>query len=671
MSSVQSRPSFREQRQETATVVGDDGVGEGSFTMGSAGIHGSFSGRKSHKLKSRTPRKPEHVSVEEGRKQGHIGNHIRVGVGTPIDGVDREELKSEHDNERIKEEKDGDSSPCDMAWSPLGEQKENAFFSLHDEFATKVSFGGAVSSQQGMYGHSKWTSARKMRRQRTTPRGFRVGHAAGYPRNTGGSFMMGSSGIPVDSAGSHPIKNVTENIPLRQSDGVSGHHVPSDGGSSDYNGKKKSDKAYFASATASVNMGKNGAFSSATIESTPRDVAQKYRNDGNEAFKKGDYQRACTKYSGAIHAIRSLSEEEYQDQCLSLLYCNRAAAYLAIGKPLEALQDCYEGRRIDPSYLKCTMRAATCLLRMGQFKEALLQLDHLRGTQGVSEKVDEIQSCEEKLLDFMERLGCPVRDGHRTAPLVQSSQELVSEYKKIEMLVPHSEALKGSIVEGLIRTSEFSAAKKILKRIVSERGGGRCQPWVHWMFAQIHFFEGDNAKCRVHLRELTKQDLNAVKIPDSDTELLLKIVKVPAKDEVIFLINSLTKVEELKSKGNESMKRASYQSALDLYTDALSFGVVSPPMAAVLYCNRAGAHHGLKNYALAMADCCRSSSLSPMYFKVCQVPILARLLTYLSRGAFSFRHAPFVESAIALFSTSVLCYRHILDSGLFCVNSAF
>jgi len=75
------------------------------------------------------------------------------------------------------------------------------------------------------------------------------------------------------------------------------------------------------------------------------------------------------------------------------------------------------------------------------------------------------------------------------------------------------------------------------------------------------------------------------------------------------------KAEELRQTGNRAVNLKSYQAAIDAYTEALSSGSLSPALAAVLYCNRAAAHQGLGNRALAVADCCRAKALHPGYAK--------------------------------------------------------
>lgn len=77
------------------------------------------------------------------------------------------------------------------------------------------------------------------------------------------------------------------------------------------------------------------------------------KNMGNEAYKEGRFEDALALYDGAI-AINS-KKATYR--------CNRSAALIGLGRIMDALVECKEAIRIDPSYFRAHHRLATLYLR--------------------------------------------------------------------------------------------------------------------------------------------------------------------------------------------------------------------------------------------------------------------------------------------------------------------
>lgn len=66
-------------------------------------------------------------------------------------------------------------------------------------------------------------------------------------------------------------------------------------------------------------------------------VAQKYKEQGNQAYKAQDYQRAITLYTKAIEAQEDPS-----------FYSNRAICYFNLGRFAECIRDCDKATQINP-----------------------------------------------------------------------------------------------------------------------------------------------------------------------------------------------------------------------------------------------------------------------------------------------------------------------------------
>ena len=86
---------------------------------------------------------------------------------------------------------------------------------------------------------------------------------------------------------------------------------------------------------------------------------------GNARFEARSFQEAIKLYSKAITL----------DSTQPSFYANRAAAWLMVGAPNEALKDCDAALRIDPKHVRSILRLAKALLDMGKLPEAL---EHLR-----------------------------------------------------------------------------------------------------------------------------------------------------------------------------------------------------------------------------------------------------------------------------------------------------
>nr|CAB3476870.1 unnamed protein product [Digitaria exilis] len=88
---------------------------------------------------------------------------------------------------------------------------------------------------------------------------------------------------------------------------------------------------------------------------------------GNQAYAEGQLTKAEECYT---HGINSFSPNEASRKALMLCYSNRAATRMSLGKMRDALSDCREATGIDPSFLKAQVRAANCLLALGDAEEA-------------------------------------------------------------------------------------------------------------------------------------------------------------------------------------------------------------------------------------------------------------------------------------------------------------
>lgn len=95
--------------------------------------------------------------------------------------------------------------------------------------------------------------------------------------------------------------------------------------------------------------------------------AEAKKEDGNQAFKRGDYDQAVSLYTQAIDL----------DRDLILAVNNRAMAYLKTEEWEKALSDCESVLAREPKNVKALLRAARAAMGLGLLDTARSRLDHV------------------------------------------------------------------------------------------------------------------------------------------------------------------------------------------------------------------------------------------------------------------------------------------------------
>ncbi|KAD3337673.1 hypothetical protein E3N88_33193 [Mikania micrantha] len=105
-------------------------------------------------------------------------------------------------------------------------------------------------------------------------------------------------------------------------------------------------------------------------------ISERYRfikrkSSGNEAYKSGRYSEAVENYTSAL----SFSVESHP--FAAICFCNRAAAYSALGQISDAIADCSLAIALDPSYLKAISRRASFYEMIRDYGQAAKDLRRL------------------------------------------------------------------------------------------------------------------------------------------------------------------------------------------------------------------------------------------------------------------------------------------------------
>merc|ERR1711970_1035403 len=97
----------------------------------------------------------------------------------------------------------------------------------------------------------------------------------------------------------------------------------------------------------------------AEVTEEQKELAQKYKNEGNALVKEQKYKEAIEKYTEAINCQES-----------AIFYCNRAAAYTSLTNYEEALQDCKKAISFDPDYSKAYSRMGLIYSKINLYAES-------------------------------------------------------------------------------------------------------------------------------------------------------------------------------------------------------------------------------------------------------------------------------------------------------------
>ncbi|KAG6618401.1 DnaJ subfamily C member 7 [Phytophthora cinnamomi] len=93
------------------------------------------------------------------------------------------------------------------------------------------------------------------------------------------------------------------------------------------------------------------------------------KHNGNERFKRGEYQEAVRFYSEAVQI-----DPQHQEFC-AIIYCNRAAAQMGLERYHTAILDCNEALQRKPQYPRALLRRARCHVALKMFHEAVKDFD--------------------------------------------------------------------------------------------------------------------------------------------------------------------------------------------------------------------------------------------------------------------------------------------------------
>ncbi|ERN14466.1 hypothetical protein AMTRI_Chr06g198740 [Amborella trichopoda] len=303
---------------------------------------------------------------------------------------------------------------------------------------------------------------------------------------------------------------------------------------------------------------------------------EELKNMGNEEYRKGRFAESLVLYERAI--MLDPDRASYRS--------NKGAALTGLGRLLEAVDECREAVRLEPSYARAHHRLATLYLRLGDAEKAMAHYKQ-SGSEANAGELGQAQAfqthlskCTEarKLKDWhtlLKEASSAIATGADAAPQVFASQaEALLRLHKVQK----AEAAMSGAPE-----FEVDACTKFF--------GAATNAYVLLVKAQVDMAAGrfDNAVSAAQ---------RAGRLDPSNMEIGAVVRKARA-------------VSSARSNGNDLFKASRFSEACLAYGD----GLQNDPLNTILLCNRAACRSKMGQWERAIEDCTAALSIRPSYTK--------------------------------------------------------
>jgi DnaJ homolog subfamily C member 7 len=295
------------------------------------------------------------------------------------------------------------------------------------------------------------------------------------------------------------------------------------------------------------------------------------KDEGNLAFKNGDFENAVRLYSEAI-------DEQSKE---AALHSNRSAAFLKLGKYAEAVRDAQAAIDIDPTFLKAYTRLHNGLCNTGKFTDA---------SRAMENAVRVIQSTNPTLIEDMKNL-----------------EEL---RKQSDAAVVALETARRCIAENNLKSAESALAESYktfpecptLAFVFAEARAPNDPDQVN-ITMQRYTKTHDEDPHYLYIRALTTYYKGQDGFPLAQRILRQALEFDPDNTNARILLKKIRTVEASKDNGNTAFKEKRYQDAVRHYSEAIDLDGSNRRMNATLRGNRSAAHLENADYQRAMLDC--------------------------------------------------------------------
>ncbi|KAG0217173.1 hypothetical protein B0O80DRAFT_452899 [Mortierella sp. GBAus27b] len=142
------------------------------------------------------------------------------------------------------------------------------------------------------------------------------------------------------------------------------------------------------------------ALQSLMFDGTPEEVAENFKNQGNESFKQGKrfYKDAIEFYT------KGLDVGCKDAKLIETLYVNRAACNLPLENYRMVLTDCSKALKLNPKNVKALFRSAKALFALEMYVEAIDCCEHALGIEPDNQAIKDEQAKIQAEFDRKEKI---------------------------------------------------------------------------------------------------------------------------------------------------------------------------------------------------------------------------------------------------------------------------
>nr|CAD1821872.1 unnamed protein product [Ananas comosus var. bracteatus] len=304
--------------------------------------------------------------------------------------------------------------------------------------------------------------------------------------------------------------------------------------------------------------------------------AEKLKEMGNEEYEKGRLAEAVALFEKATLI----------DPDKALYRSYKAAALVAMGRLLEAVGDCREAVKIDPSFCRGHQQLANLYLRLGEVERAIHHFKLVKGeasSRGIA-RAQALRSCLSKCNQarnlkswhiLLKEARSAVSAGADLSPQVFAFQE-----------------------EALLALRKYEEAETTLS---NEPKFDTDASTKFFGASSTAYFLTVHAQVNMSLGRFEDAVALAKKASQLD----------PRNREVRAVARKAQCVALARSTGNGLFKASKYREAFFSYQEGLHYD----PNNAILLCNRAACHSKLGQWERAIEDCNAVLNLHPAYSK--------------------------------------------------------
>lgn len=300
--------------------------------------------------------------------------------------------------------------------------------------------------------------------------------------------------------------------------------------------------------------------------------AEAFKAKGNDYYTSKDYVTAIDWYSKAIAAAPEVAA----------YYGNRSAAFIALSKWQNGLDDSLESVRLDSKFTKGHWRVGKCRLQRGEYAEAENALKQALALEPNNAQVKGEMELLAKLRDACNSGESALASGDTDRAMVFFSSVLMS--------TPDSLVAKRGQAHCYLLKKNYVKATELIRDVLNLDANDET---AHLIRAQALYYSGSvEAAVKVFL---TLLELD----PDSS--------------KIRGLLKKAREVTKQKDAGDKFFREGKHTEALEAYTAALSVDSDLDVLNAKLYCNRAGSYSALRQWQEALTDCNQAIILDDKY----------------------------------------------------------